>query len=331
MSVFNWFKSANIETDDKEQVIHEISKLKEDEFNIVIKGMEDLLFLLKETSQKNSKKDSEISESIASINDNVKEQNKALSQTTENVQQIIDSAENINQITEKVFAKSKNNISNIKDGNDSIDSLVMQMHYVKQTFQEFEEIIHKLQIDSKEIEGFANMIGSIADQTNLLALNASIEAARAGEAGKGFAVVAEEVKKLADQSKNGLTEIKGKVQLIISRISDLSKNVNDKASNIDKSIEMTVDTKECFQKINSSEHDLFIQMEEIKKATEITHQETKMFLDMMKEVLGKSLNNEEKIKFLYSISQDKFVFSTEAYSFLNQFNELISALKNGRL
>jgi methyl-accepting chemotaxis protein len=59
----------------------------------------------------------------------------------------------------------------------------------------------------EQIDRVTALVNSIAGQTNLLALNATIEAARAGAAGRGFAVVAQEVKSLAAQTTQALTDI----------------------------------------------------------------------------------------------------------------------------
>lgn len=76
------------------------------------------------------------------------------------------------------------------------------------------ESISALKQQSDEIALITEVIQSITDQTNLLALNAAIEAARAGEQGKGFAVVAEEVRKLAEQSKQSAAQIAGLIESI---------------------------------------------------------------------------------------------------------------------
>lgn len=70
-----------------------------------------------------------------------------------------------------------------------------------------QEVITNLADSSAKIGEVSKLIGSVPEQTNLLALNATIEAARAGEAGKGSAVVANEVKELAKQTADSVTEI----------------------------------------------------------------------------------------------------------------------------
>jgi methyl-accepting chemotaxis protein len=68
-------------------------------------------------------------------------------------------------------------------------------------------VIESLGKRSEEIGEIVGVITGISDQTNLLALNAAIEAARAGDQGRGFAVVAEEVKNLAEDSREAAERI----------------------------------------------------------------------------------------------------------------------------
>lgn len=77
--------------------------------------------------------------------------------------------------------------------------------------------IHKITELTEEILG-------IAGTTNLLALNASIEAARAGEAGRGFTVVAEEIRKLADSSRESANNIQEISNRVVESVEELSEN-----------------------------------------------------------------------------------------------------------
>ncbi|WNR46125.1 methyl-accepting chemotaxis protein [Paenibacillus roseipurpureus] len=67
--------------------------------------------------------------------------------------------------------------------------------------------IHRLSTSTSSIDKIVDVLNQIAKQTVILSLNASIEAARAGTAGRGFAVVAEEIRKLADQSRDSIDQV----------------------------------------------------------------------------------------------------------------------------
>ncbi|MCY6484195.1 MCP four helix bundle domain-containing protein [Clostridium aestuarii] len=98
---------------------------------------------------------------------------------------------------------------------------------LKSTQIQLEEAIESSKV-VEQINVLSDSIMQITSQTNLLALNAAIEAARAGEAGKGFSVVAEEIKKLAEQSKDTTVEI----QNITSKVTEAVKNLSENSNNL---------------------------------------------------------------------------------------------------
>lgn len=104
----------------------------------------------------------------------------------------------------------------------------------------------------EQINMLTESILQITNQTNLLALNAAIEAARAGEAGRGFAVVADEIRKLADDSKNAVTDIQNVTRLVVSSVEHLihsSQKVLDYiGTTVMKDYESMVDTGEQYCK-----------------------------------------------------------------------------------
>lgn len=132
---------------------------------------------------------------------------KAVAAADEGVDQI---ARSIGTISDDVSKSLKL----AEDGGETIQQAKQEVLALETETRLTGDSIATLKRQSEEIALITEVIQSITDQTNLLALNAAIEAARAGEQGKGFAVVAEEVRKLAEQSKQSATKIAGLIESI---------------------------------------------------------------------------------------------------------------------
>ncbi len=107
------------------------------------------------------------------------------------------------------------------------------------------ELIREVGGSVDDIRDMAGLIQQIAGQTDLLAMNAAIEAAHAGEAGKGFSVVAEEIRKLAEASRENSQHIGVKLQRIVDVISQVlgsSANTYEAFTRIQKEIQLFSDS-----------------------------------------------------------------------------------------
>ncbi|MCX7772629.1 MAG: methyl-accepting chemotaxis protein, partial [Clostridia bacterium] len=161
----------------------------------------------------------------------------------------------INRVEEDMRSASSlvSNTKQISSGGfDAIKSLNDRAMETNVVSDRIIKLIMELNQDMNKIEGMIKAIFAVAEQTNLLALNAAIEAARAGEAGKGFAVVADEVKKLAEQSRNASIMINNIITGVHQK-SELAAKAASEASNIiDYQMQAVTQTDNAFRTIFSS-------------------------------------------------------------------------------
>lgn len=227
-----------------------------------------------------------VSESIETMANGAKIQTTRIGESTQSLEEMAFGIQRIAENSNRVTELTKEAESYAMDGNQSVAKTFEQMTTIQTTVVESSEIIKGLSDRSQEIGNILSIITGIADQTNLLALNAAIEAARAGEHGKGFAVVAEEVRKLAEQSRDSAIQIS---ELILTIQKDTvnsvaaMKIVNE---DVGQGIQVTKETAQKFGRILESMKNLGPEMEEISATSEQISAGTQEVVSTMNELMA---------------------------------------------
>ncbi|MGN4124946.1 methyl-accepting chemotaxis protein [Lysinibacillus sphaericus] len=176
--------------------------------------------------------------------------------------------ERITQATQDVFdhAKGANEIAD--NGVQILNIAKNQMQFISTSTEKTSGLMQQLTEKMTDIISMTAMITDITDQTNLLALNAAIEAARAGEHGKGFAVVAEEVRKLAEQSKQSASEIVALVVAIENDTKQVATSVEEDLKNVQQGVYVIDEATQSFGTISQHVNKMTNQLEEISATAE---------------------------------------------------------------
>ncbi|WP_079709189.1 methyl-accepting chemotaxis protein [Paraliobacillus ryukyuensis] len=184
-------------------------------------------------SEQTSASSEEVGNAISEIATGTQEQSNDLEEINHRVDLLTTAIKTMREQSNKMeeITQQTDKVSN--EGLTIVQSLQQSNASSLTASQEISEEIQSLSNKTQQITKVLETIETIAEETNLLALNASIEAARAGEHGKGFSVVADEIRKLAEQSKDATHQVQ---QVVSDIVNETDKTV--------ETVEQTVKTAE---------------------------------------------------------------------------------------
>jgi methyl-accepting chemotaxis protein len=152
---------------------------------------------------------SEILATTTQIASGAAETATGVSETTTTVEEVKQTAQVASQKARSVMEGAQRSVQISQTGRKSVEETLAGMNRIREQMEVIAISIVRLSEQSQAIGEIIATVNDLAEQSNLLAVNAAIEAAKAGEQGKGFAVVAQEVKSLAEQSKQATGQVRG--------------------------------------------------------------------------------------------------------------------------
>jgi methyl-accepting chemotaxis protein len=242
------------------------------------------------TNERMSEITSEITSAITEMNMGAQNQVNRVSESSTLIESISNLSSDIGGQATSINDTAKNGVKKSINGMQQSLLVTDTMKTILQFSTSTNTSVDSLSKRSEEISRVVNIIQEVAAQTNLLALNAAIEAAQAGDAGRGFAVVAEEIRKLAEDSKNSTREIEG-------LIGDIQKDTKQTASLISEMSERIQNGEKSAQQGNEA-------FEEIAESSKQT-------LDLSKKIVGDTDQQARDIKNIVSMVENVVVIAEQ--------------------
>lgn len=249
-------------------------------------------------------------------------------ETTASIHEFSNSIDTISEKTRDTFEKSKGVLQIADKGNKIVSEIVQVNNNVKESANEILTSVSDLKNSSDRVKEIVDMITNISEQTNLLALNAAIEAARAGEHGKGFTVVAEEVRSLAEQSKESAAQI----SLLLNDIKTKADKANEEVIegqrlseiSVEKSNLVKVHFTEIFTSIETITEKIQLISQSANEQSKISEEMTKSMNDISKS----AQDNAEAVQMINGILEEQVTSYGEISSNMDEFKKIAFNLKD---
>ena len=215
-----------------------------------------------------------------------------------------------------------------EDAYKTIGALNAKTEQVSVTTAKVSANINQLSSSMNEIQKILKIMIGISEQTNLLSLNATIEAARAGEAGKGFAVVANEVKKLAEQSKEFTSNINVIISEIYRRTNDTVEEVMNSNTVVNDQISAVKETDELFKMVFASIEEVLANITRTERSVENIMESKQKVLQSLEDISAVAEQSAATTEEISASTQQQIASAEELSNHAKELNNLSDGLNS---
>lgn len=194
----------------------------------------------------------EIANAVAEISRGAQSQVLKISDASTLIEAILMATGDMGTKSDYINTAAHNGVEESKKGTGMINRLVDTMGDLGVYSAAAHDSIQVLKERSEQISKVLTVITKISNQTNLLALNAAIEAAHAGAAGRGFAVVAEEIRNLAEGTRQSTREIEQLIADVKSDTLAAAKAMTNMSHIVKGGVDISHQTASVFELISDS-------------------------------------------------------------------------------
>lgn len=249
-------------------------------------------------------------------------------ETSASMSNVNNSIEDTSSILQELTSESDTLAGKNRDSQKLLGEVIELKEAVVQNTNVMNEKITQLANLATEVGKIVESVQGIATQTNLLALNAAIEAARAGEHGKGFAVVAEEVRELADSTKenlNGMTSFMNDIHTAaregtesmlrtLDSTNEMSGKMNIVSQTIDENVSLLHNMVQSISGINNAMHEIRMSADNISMAMDTSSQNAELMAHMTQSVHQEAADSVSFAKSISAIDDQLSRVSAQMYS-----------------
>lgn len=242
--------------------------------------------------------------------------------------------ENISRQMDHVIAANKEMESSARQverssqqGTEYLNELLQKTSVTGEMVNALTEKVDSLKSSTSSVLKVLDVMQNITQQTNILSLNATIEAARAGAAGRGFMVVADEIRQLADQSRQSITMVGEITDNIQKEMNETVQALSEASPLFQDQIKSVKETSQIFVSVQEQMEGFVQHLDSVTLSIDGLNQSQSVLSEAMSNVSAVAQQSSATSEEVASLSSEQQTVGDQLVNLSNKLENVSNGLK----